>query len=115
MFVSINAVLSSIQCMVTLPFSLQNDMNKIKVTFSLGFLLTLIRRTSTTTTNRPYFSAGGWRTFPHLMVAQPGPCNIEIRDNSLTQREFLSEYAETKPFIVRDSANNDLFRALARK
>ena len=92
--------------------SLQNDMNKIKVTFSLGFLLTLICRT---TTNRPYFSAGGWRTYPHRMVAQPGPCNIEIRDNSLTQSEFLSEYAKTKPFIVRDSANNDLFRALARK
>ena len=100
--------------MVTLPFPLQNDMNKIKITFSLGFLLAQICRTSTTS-NRPYFSAGGWRTFPHLMVAQPGPCNIEMRDNSLTQREFLSEYARTKPFIVRDSANNDLFRALARK
>ena len=87
---------------------------KIKITFSLGFLLAQICRTSTAT-NRPYFSAGGWRTFPHLMVAQPGPCNIEIRDSSLTQREFLSEYAKTKPFIVRDSANNDLFRALARK
>ena len=96
------------------PISFTENMNKIKITFSLGLLLTLIRRT-TTTTNRPYFSAGGWRTYPHLMVAQPGPCNIEIRDNSLSQREFLSEYAKTKPFIVRDSANNDLFRALARK
>ena len=27
----------------------------------------------------------------------------------------MSEYAKTKPFVVRDSANNDLFRALARK
>ena len=95
------------------PISFTELMNKIKITFSLGLLLTLIRRT--TTTNRPYFSAGGWRTYPHLMVAQPGPCNIEIRDNALSQREFLSEYAKTKPFIVRDSANNDLFRALARK
>ena len=99
--------------MVTLPFPLQKDMKKIKITLSLGFLLTLMCRTANS--DRPYFSAGGWRTFPHLMVAQPGPCNIEIRDNTLTQLEFLSEYARTKPFIVRDSANNDLFRALARK
>ena len=86
-------------------------MEKIKITFSLSFLLTL----TTTSSNRPYFSTGGWKTFPHLMVAQPGPCNIEIRDRTLSQKEFLSEYARSKPFIVRDSANNDLFKALARK
>ena len=33
----------------------------------------------------------------------------------MTEKEFMSEYAKTKPFVVRDSANNDLFRALARK
>ena len=33
----------------------------------------------------------------------------------MTGKEFMSEYAKTKPFVVRDSANNDLFRALARK
>ena len=33
----------------------------------------------------------------------------------MTGKEFMSEYANTKPFVVRDSANNDLFRALARK
>ena len=85
-------------------------MEKIKITFRLSFLLTAI-----SASNRPYFSTGGWNTFPHLMVAQPGPCNIEIRDSSLSQQEFLSEYATTKPFIVRDASNNDLFRALARK
>ena len=82
---------------------------------------------------RPYFSEGGWRTYPSDMVARPGPCNIDIKarrgiycstysviweiiqDGSMTGKEFMSEYAKTKPFVVRDSANNDLFRALARK
>ena len=32
-----------------------------------------------TALDRPYVSEGGWRTFPHDMVAQPGPCNIGRR------------------------------------
>ena len=49
------------------------------------------------------------------MIATPGPCNIDIRDMTMTQKEFINEYAFTKPVIVRDTNNNDLFRALARK
>merc|ERR1719154_626181 len=33
----------------------------------------------------------------------------------MTQQEFINEYAYTKPVIVRDSTNIDLFRALASK
>ena len=47
--------------------------------------------------------------------ARPGPCNIDIRDSSLTQAEFLEQYAYTKPVIVRDPADNDVFTALARR
>ena len=64
---------------------------------------------------RPYFSEGGWRTYPSDMVAMPGPCNIDIKDKTMSHKEFMSEYAKTKPFIVRDSAKNDLFKSLARK
>ena len=28
---------------------------------------------------RPYFSEGGWRTYPSDLVARPGPCNIDIK------------------------------------
>ena len=49
------------------------------------------------------------------MVARPGPCNIDIKDGTMSSKEFMAEYAMTKPFIVRDSANNDLFKAMARK
>ena len=64
---------------------------------------------------RPYISNGGWRTYPSDIIATPGPCNIDIRDMTMTQQEFINQYAFTKPVIVRDTNNNDLFRALARK
>jgi len=64
---------------------------------------------------RPYVSNGGWRTYPSDLVATPGPCNIDIRDSRMTNKEFLEEYAFTKPVIVRDVSNNNLFQALARK
>ncbi len=64
---------------------------------------------------RAYMSNGGWRTYPADMVAQPGPCNIDIRDRSLTQEEFLAKYAYSSPVVIRDAAENDLFRALTQR
>lgn len=64
---------------------------------------------------RPYMSSGGWRTYPADLVVQPGPCNIDIRDRSLTQEEFLAKYAYSRPVIIRDAADNDLFRALTHR
>lgn len=61
------------------------------------------------------YYAGGWRTYPSEMVARPGPCNIDIRDGTMTTEEFLERYASTRPVIIRDATNNDLFKALARK
>jgi len=70
----------------------------------IGFAYTLL--------HRPAISNGGWETFPSDVSVRPGPCNIAIRDNRLTQKEFLEKYAYTEPVIVRDTTNNDLFRAL---
>ena len=62
--------------------------------------------------HRPAISNGGWETFPADVSVRPGPCNIAIRDNRLTEKEFLEKYAYAEPVIVRDTTNNDLFRAL---
>jgi len=64
---------------------------------------------------KPFLSNGGWKTYPKDIVVEPGPCNIPIRDQTLTQDEFLERYAYTEPFVLRDGANNDLFRALTGK
>ena len=64
---------------------------------------------------KPYICNGGWTTYPDDVLVSPGPCNIQIRDSTLSQDEFLKTYAYTEPFIIRDGANNDLFRALTGK
>jgi len=64
---------------------------------------------------RPFISNGGWVTFPSDLLVQPGPCNIDIRDKTLTQQEFLAKYAYSRPVVIRDAANNDLFRALTER
>ena len=64
---------------------------------------------------KPSISNGGWETYPSDISVPPGPCNIPIRDNTLSQEEFLEKFAFTEPLIVRDGANNDLFRALTGK
>lgn len=65
--------------------------------------------------HKPAVSNGGWETFPADVLVPPGPCNVPIRDNTLSQDEFLEKYAYTEPVIIRDGANNDLFRALTGK
>ena len=34
---------------------------------------------------------GGWYTDPSDVLAEAGPCNIDVRDASLTQQEFLDQ------------------------
>lgn len=34
-------------------------------------------------------------TDPASRIAEPGPCNIEVRDHTLTQEEFLERLAST--------------------
>ena len=57
---------------------------------------------------RPYMEEGGWATYPGDLLARPGPCNIQIRDSRLTQKEFMAEFATSQPLVVRDVNNNDL-------
>jgi len=64
---------------------------------------------------KPAISNGGWETFPSDVPVQPGPCNIPLRDNTLSQKEFIQEYAFSHPVVIRDAANNDLFRALTER
>jgi hypothetical protein len=64
---------------------------------------------------RPFMSNGGWHTYPSDLLVQPGPCNVDIRDRTLSQEEFLEKYAYTRPVVIRDSADNDLFRALTER
>ena len=77
--------------------------------------ITLYIETVISGDQRPFFSDGEWRTYPGDLVAKPGPCNIDIKDATMTYQQFMTNYAKTRPFIVRDAANNDIFRALARK
>ena len=81
----------------------------------INLVLSLWLSLSACLVDRPFISNGGWPTYPSDMIATPGPCNIDIRDMTMTQKEFIKEYAFTKPVIVRDTSNNDVFRALARK
>jgi hypothetical protein len=70
---------------------------------------------STVLDRRPFISNSGWVTYPSDLLVPPGPCNIDIRDKTLTQQEFLAQYAYSRPVVIRDAADNDLFRALTER
>ena len=38
---------------------------------------------------KPSISNGGWLTYPVDVPVQPGPCNIDVRDTTLTQGLLL--------------------------
>ena len=50
---------------------------------------------------RPYMEEGGWATYPGDLLARPGPCNIQIRDSRLTQKEFMAEISQIVAFFDR--------------
>ncbi|XP_069124671.1 jmjC domain-containing protein 8-like [Argopecten irradians] len=50
---------------------------------------------------------GGWFTDKKAMIATPGPCTVDIRDDSITQEEFLESYAFSKPLIIRRRGNEN--------
>ncbi|KAL5018938.1 hypothetical protein ScPMuIL_004660 [Solemya velum] len=50
------------------------------------------------------------------LLAQPGPCDIDIRDASdLSQKEFLERYAYSEPVVIRGATDNKYFQDLCRK
>ncbi|XP_060063465.1 jmjC domain-containing protein 8-like [Ylistrum balloti] len=50
---------------------------------------------------------GGWSTDKNSMIAMPGPCTIDVRDDSITQKEFLQRYAFSKPLVIRRRGNKN--------
>nr|XP_045599899.1 jmjC domain-containing protein 8-like isoform X2 [Procambarus clarkii] len=57
---------------------------------------------------------GGWVTKSKDRIAQPGPCNIVVHDESLTQEEFLTRYAYSEPVVIKKSSHNQVFRSRTR-
>ncbi|XP_076449955.1 jmjC domain-containing protein 8-like [Babylonia areolata] len=59
---------------------------------------------------------GGWYTEETKLLAQPGPCTVEIREAAdLTQQEFISRYAYSQPVIIRGATDNTDFIFDCRK
>lgn len=59
---------------------------------------------------------GGWYTDDSKLLARPGPCTVEVRDASgLSQAEFVSEYAFSKPVVIRGATDNTDFINYCRK
>ena len=61
------------------------------------------------TSQRPYYEEGGWRTTVQDILVGPGPCNLPIEDGTrFTNKDFLKKYAYQRPFVVRDASNNNV-------
>ncbi|KAL3875423.1 hypothetical protein ACJMK2_033371 [Sinanodonta woodiana] len=51
-----------------------------------------------------------------LLLAHPGPCTIDVRDESqLSQKEFLERYAYSKPVVIRRAKDNSVFQQMCEK
>ena len=63
-----------------------------------------------------YYEEGGWRTYTADVLIEPGPCHLPILDGrTLTNADFLRNYAYQRPFVVRDATNQNTFRALCQR
>ena len=66
--------------------------------------------------DRLYYEEGGWRTYTADVLVEAGPCHLPILDgHALTNADFLRSYAYQRPFVVRDAANQNTFRALCQR
>ena len=66
--------------------------------------------------DRLYYEEGGWRTYTADVLVEAGPCHLPILDGrALTNADFLRSYAYQRPFVVRDAANQNTFRALCQR
>ncbi|XP_064618057.1 jmjC domain-containing protein 8-like [Liolophura sinensis] len=61
------------------------------------------------------FDDGGWFTDEDKLIAQAGPCSIPVRDVTLSQEEFLSQYAFTQPVIIKGLTQHQAFQDVCRK
>ena len=66
--------------------------------------------------NSLYYEEGGWRTHTADILVEAGPCHLPILDGrTLTNADFLRDYAYQRPFVVRDATNQNTFRALCQR
>ena len=55
----------------------------------------------------PYLSLFCRKTYVDDVLVHPGICNIPIVDGqSITNREFLKQFAYESPFVLRDATDN---------
>ncbi|XP_077980369.1 jmjC domain-containing protein 8-like [Glandiceps talaboti] len=66
------------------------------------------------TFSQEILSDGGWHTDKEDVIAT-GPCDLEVRDSSLTYKEFMEKYAYNYPVILKDVTDNSIFRKLCEK
>ena len=94
-------------------------MLKVFLLFSLVFILTECEEetceANSCDDDTLYIEDGGWRTDLKDILVTAGPCHLQIEDKTLSNEDFLRKYAYNTPFVLRDAANNDLFRALCRR
>ncbi|KAL4240024.1 Cupin superfamily protein [Mactra antiquata] len=65
-----------------------------------------------------YVYTGGWDVDKESMIAQPGPCNIDIIDvqtHRFSQEDFIENYAYKKPVIIRRATNNKKLQDMCTK
>ncbi|XP_047486050.1 jmjC domain-containing protein 8-like [Penaeus chinensis] len=58
---------------------------------------------------------GGWTTEDKDRIAQPGPCNINVEDGSLSQEDFIKKYAYSEPVVIKGATDNQVFQTLTRR
>jgi len=88
----------------------------MKTVTVLAAFFAFVNPANQTKLKKPFVSEGGWKTYVDDVLVHPGICNIPIVDGqSLTNREFLKQFAYERPFVLRDATDNILFRALSRR
>ncbi|KAM9471603.1 jmjC domain-containing protein 8 [Salvelinus alpinus] len=59
---------------------------------------------------------GGWSSNSENSLTDEGPCNIDIWDKaSLSHRQFIQQYAYSKPVILKGFSDNTKFQFLCSK
>ena len=61
-----------------------------------------------------YGTEGGW-SIPHDLPDLGGPCNIQRRNASLSQLEFVEKFSRTEPVILEGVSDQTLFRRASSK
>ncbi|XP_014349707.1 jmjC domain-containing protein 8 isoform X2 [Latimeria chalumnae] len=58
---------------------------------------------------------GGWLTSRYIALTGEGPCNVEVKNSTLTYSEFIQKFAFSRPVVIRGITNNSEFQRLCSK